>query len=59
MGTKMDKSETSPEEPAQPHVCEECGSQDVKYLETEYMMGKEIKRYICERCETKFYISEE
>lgn len=41
------------------YICEKCGSEDIRLLETEYMMGKQIKRYICEHCETKFYISED
>jgi len=59
-GKKMkDKNQMETVKPNDLYVCDKCGSENIRLLETEYMMGKEIKRYICEACETKFFINEE
>lgn len=53
----MGESEKNEDEITEEYVCEKCNSQDVVFIENEYIMGRELKKYLCENCGTKFFIA--
>ena len=54
---EMGESEKNEEDLVDEYTCENCKSHEVVFVENEYIMGRELKKYLCETCGTKFFIT--